>query len=99
MRFAVSPTFDDFKAICTARLDAERADAPTVSLNAEQPFEDAGIYGMFFSGKEGQSDRLFSGYISANGKEVITIYIESIGVDPKDHRQTFEAFVRGLKRH
>jgi hypothetical protein len=98
MTFSGKPNFADFKRICSHRLEAEKADAPNISLMQEEPFEDAGTFGMFYSGEEPGSGRLFSGYITQKGSEVITIYVEIIGVDSKKHFQAFQDVVKGLKR-
>lgn len=98
MSFGAKPTFADFKRICSHRLEAEKTDAPNISLQQDEPFEDAGTFGMFFSGKEPESGRLFSGYLTQKDSEIITIYVESVGVDSKKHFQSFQDFVKGLKR-
>jgi hypothetical protein len=98
MTFKAKPTFEEFKRICAHRLEAEKADAPSISLQPDEAFEDAETFGMFFSGKEPGSGRLFSGYITQKDAEIITIYVESIGVDSKRHFQSFQDFVKGLKR-
>lgn len=98
MTFDVSPTFADFKRICSNRLEAEKAHASDISITQDAPFEDAGTFGMFFSGKESSTNRLFSGYVTQKGLEVHTIYLESIGSDSKKHLAVFETFVNGFKR-
>jgi hypothetical protein len=98
MTFGAKPSFADFKRICSHRLEAEKAEAPSISLHQNEAFEDAGTFGMFFSGEEPESGRLFSGYLTQKDKEIITIYVESIGVDSKKHLQAFQDFVKGLKR-
>ena len=97
MRFESSSTFEDFKRLCEHRVKAEKTEVPDVSISADEPFVDAGAFGMFFSGNERTASRLFSGYLTLKDKELITIYVESIGVDSKRHFQTFEKFVKGLK--
>jgi hypothetical protein len=97
MRFESGSTFEDFKRLCERRLKAEKTEAPEVSISADEPFVDTGTFGMFFSGDEKVTGRLFSGYLTRKDKELITIYVESIGVDSKRHLQAFEELVRGLK--
>lgn len=98
MNFDISPTFADFKRICSDRLEAEKAQASDISITEDAPFEDAGTFGMFFSGKESSTNRLFSGYVTQKGLEVHTVYLESIGTDSKKHLAVFETFVNGFKR-
>jgi hypothetical protein len=40
---------------------------------------------------------MFSCYLSASKKELITVYLEAVGVAPADHLASFRAFVTGLK--
>jgi hypothetical protein len=98
MSFDKAPTFADFKRLCLIRLEAEKTDAPDISIKDEPPFDDAGTFGMNYSGKEASSDRLFSGYVTQRGVEVHIIYVEGVGIDPKRHRETLNAFVKGFKR-
>ena len=98
MTFGAKQTFAEFKRICSLRLEAEKADARSISLTQDEPFEDSGTFGMFFSGKEPESGRLFSGYITQKDTEIVTIYVESIDVDSKRHFESFQDFVKGLKR-
>jgi hypothetical protein len=53
---------------------------------------------MFFSGGEKRTGRVFSGYLTLKQRELITVYVEGIGVAPKDHLASFEALASGLKR-
>ena len=100
MRFGVAPSFEDFKRFCTLRVEAEKKDLPDVFIepDAPRPFEETGSYGMFFSGGEKKAGRIFSGYLTLMKKELITVYVEGVGVAPKDHLASFETFVTGLKR-
>jgi hypothetical protein len=53
---------------------------------------------MFYSGGVKRTGRIFSGYLSLTKRELVTIYLEGIGVGPKEHLQTFQSFVEGLAR-
>lgn len=96
--YNVAPSFADFKRLCSHRLEAEKAQTSDITIEGDAPFEDAGSFGMFFSGKEASSGRLFSGFVTQKGLEVHTIYLESIGADTKSHLATFESFVKGFAR-
>ena len=84
---------------CEHRLKAEKTEAPDASITADEPFVEAGKFVMFFSGNEKAIGRSFSGFLTQKDKVLITIYVESIGVDSKIHLQTFEGLVKGLKWH
>ena len=98
MRFGADASFDDFKRLCQLRLDAEKKDSPECFIQAEPPFEIKNKFGLFYSGGVKKTGRVFSGYLSLTKRELVTIYIEGIGIDPKDHLQTFQSFVQGLNR-
>ncbi len=98
MTFDVVPSFDDFMRLCSIRLEAEKLQASDITIESDAPFEDAGSFGMFFSGTEASSGRLFSGFMTQKGVEGHVIYLESIGADTKSHLATFEAFVKGFTR-
>lgn len=100
MQFGVSPSFEDFKRLCQLRVEAEKKAAPNAFIDpdAPVPFEKSGGFGMFYSGGEKQTGRIFSCYLSLANKGLFTIYLEGVGVVPKDHLKSFEAFVSGLKR-
>jgi hypothetical protein len=53
---------------------------------------------MFYSGGERKSHRLFTGYLFLKQKELLTIYIEGIGVPMRELMQSFKAFLDGAKR-
>ena len=99
MRFKAAPSFEDFKRLCTIRIQAEKEEAPEAFIEPDvpQPFERAGHYGLFFTGGEKKLGRMFSCYLSCLKAELIVIYLEAIGVAPSDHLASFEAFVTGLK--
>ena len=93
--------FDDFKTLCELRIDAEKKEVGEdwfMEPKDPSPFRDRGTFGMFYSGGEKESGRIFSAYLSSAGREFLTIYVEGVGVAPKDHLETFKAFVGGLKR-
>jgi hypothetical protein len=98
MRFGAEPSFDDFKVLYQHRLEAEKKDPADIFLRAEPAFEIRGKFGMFYSGAAKKTGRVFSGYLSLVKSELLTIYIESVGVEQDVHLQTFQSFVEGLAR-
>jgi hypothetical protein len=97
MHFGADASFSDFKRLCELRLEAERKPSEDIFVQSDGPFDQTGTYGMFYSGGEKKMNRVFSGYVTLKNKELITIYIESIGIAPKEHLETFKIFVSGLK--
>ncbi len=98
MRFGADASFEDFKRLCQLRLEAEKKGSPDCFVQSEPPFDIKGKFGMFYSGGVKRTGRVFSGYLSLMKRELVTIYIEGLGVAPQDHLETFQAFVKGLTR-
>lgn len=98
MRFGADASFEDFKRLCQLRLEAEKKGAPDCFLQPAEPFDLKGKFGMFYSGGEKKAGRVFSGYLSLVKRELVVIYLEGIGVEPKKHLETFHAFAEGLTR-
>jgi hypothetical protein len=99
MHLGVSANFDDFKLLCELRFKAERKAMTDgfIEPDTPAPFKDGDKFGMFYSGGEPKSHRLFSGYLLLKQKELLTIYIEGIGVPTSEHVQSFKSFVAGAK--
>jgi hypothetical protein len=98
MRFGADASFEDFKRLCQLRLEAKKKDSPDCFVQSEPPFDIKRKFGMFYSGGVKKTGRVFSGYLSLTKRELVTIYLEGLGIAPKDHLQTFQGFVEGLKR-
>jgi hypothetical protein len=98
LEFTKDPTFDEFKRICQHRIEAENKELEDGFIQPEEPSEDHGAYGMLFSGGDRKTGRVFSGYLSLMRKELLTVYVEGLGVTPKENLETFAQFVKGTKR-
>jgi hypothetical protein len=100
MRFGAVPSYEDFKRLCELRVDAEKKSASDIFVDPAAPTtspEESG-YGAFYSGGEKSAGRMFSCYLSIAKKELVTIYVEGIGVPSTDHLASFRSFYTGLKR-
>ena len=98
MRFGADPSFEDFKRVCQLRLNAEKKDSPDCFIQSDPPFDLKGKFGMFYSGGDKKTGRLFSGYLSLERRELVAIYVEGLGVDPKQHLEAFQTFAKGITR-
>ena len=98
MRFGADPSFDDFKRLCQLRLDAEKRDSPDYFIQSEPAFDLKGKFRMFYSGGDKKAGRVFSGYLSLDRRELVVIYVEGLGVDPKQHLGAFQTFAKGITR-
>jgi hypothetical protein len=97
LRFSSPPSFDDFKKLCAHRIDGERRELVDGFVQPEEPYERAGMFGMFFYGGDKATGRVFSGYLSTSGTQLITI-VEGIRADPKGVLEVLQKFVEGLRR-
>jgi len=99
LRFNSDATFEDFRRLCQHRIDAERKELVDGFIEPDEPkpFKDGDTFGLFYSGGEKRTGRLFSGYLSLAQRQFLTIYVEGLGVAAKIHFETFKAFVDGLK--
>ena len=98
MSFSSETTFEDFKKICDKRIAAEKKELSDGFIDPSEPFKSGNLFGMFFSGGDKKSVRVFSGYLSFTKNQLITVYVEGAGVSPENHLATFKKFVSGLKR-
>jgi hypothetical protein len=100
VQVAADANLDQFTELCSLRLKAERKDLSDGFIEPENPvpFEKGGIFGLFYSGGEKKTGRMFSAYLSMGRGDFVTIYVEGSGVPPKEHLQSFKSFVTGLKR-
>lgn len=98
LRLNADASFDQFKLLCAHRVAAENKAIEDGFVHADSPFESAGGFGMFFSGTDKKTGRIFSGYLSLESRELVTLYIEGLGVAPRDLSLAFQALVKGLKR-
>jgi hypothetical protein len=100
MRFEATPSFQDFELICTHRYEAEKTGLSDLNLTPTNPAprDEGAKFTMTFSGKENPSGRIFSGLLSLKGKELVTIYLEGMGVDSKTNIDSFKEFLASLKQ-
>ena len=87
------PTFDEFKLLCSHRLNAERAESSKVFIEGGVPQIDHGKFVCIYSGGNRDTRRMFSSYLTANEQQFTTLYVEGIGISGKDHLETFAFFV------
>jgi hypothetical protein len=91
LELAKTPTLAEFEKLCQHRLDAERSVLQgDDNLQISPPADDLT---MFFSGTESAAARLFSGFLFVSGQALITVYVEGVGVPPRQHLDSFRAVV------
>jgi len=91
MHFGADPTFESFTTLCQHRIDVEKRELSDgfIEPDTPKPFKDGSTFGMLYSGGDKKSGRMFSSYVRLRGRELLTIYVEAIGIDPKDHVASF----------
>jgi len=67
-------------------------------MQADAPTNNQGKFEMIFFGGEKALGRVYSGYLSLARRELVTIYVEGIGIDPAQHVATFQALAKSLER-
>jgi len=97
VRFDKEVTSEEFKILCDIRVKGEKKFLKDGYVELEPQFRDRDILGSFFYGADKSSGRVFFGYLCSASKEVVTMYVEGIGVDPVAHGADFRAFVKALR--
>jgi hypothetical protein len=82
-------SFDAFKRLCDIRRDLEKQGCTEGFSDAKPPFVERNAFHLLFFGEDKQNSRLFSGHLSSAQQELVTIYVEGVGVDPRDHLPSF----------
>ncbi len=95
MEFGVAPGPAEFERLCALRIEAERKFGAVV-FPAKPPFMEDGRWGYFYSGGDKAQGRVFSGFLSLSGRQLITIYVDGRGIDPKLHVASFSAWVEAM---
>ena len=99
MHFASDATFEHFKRMCDLRYESEKEFLTDGFITPEtpRPFTHGRVFGMFFSGGDKATGRVFSEYFSLLRRELLAIYLE--GFAPAEATlESFKAFVAGLRR-
>ncbi len=98
LHLGTDASFADFEKLCKKRIEAEKTEFVHGFIEPGEPFKAEGLFGMFFSGGDKTTGRMFSGYLVYAKQELLTVYVESNGVTPKDHLDVFHDIVKGVKR-
>jgi hypothetical protein len=96
VHFESEVTFDSFKALCEKRLTIEKQVLAEGHVESDPPVAGGDTYSLLFSGRDKQNDRVFLGYLSLKHRELITVYVEGVGVSPAEHEKSFTFLLRGL---
>jgi hypothetical protein len=93
------PTFHDFELLCAHRYDAEKNGIKDLILIPREPLphNDSGQFTMTYSGEENPTSRVFSGFLWVKGKQLITLYVEGIGIASDRNEDAFKAIADSLR--
>jgi hypothetical protein len=99
MRFTTPPTFADFEILCAHRYAAEKNGVRDLVLipTDPAPHNDNGQFTMTFSGEENPRSRVFSGFLWIKGDELVTVYVEGIGIAADRNADSFKAIAKTLR--
>lgn len=97
IRFKSEPSFEAFNLLCDKRLSSERRVLGNGLLKSDSPSNDGQTFSMFFSGEDGEKQRLFSGYFLLAKRELFTIYLEGVSISSTEHQDSFQAFLARFK--
>jgi hypothetical protein len=100
VELSADPTLENFTRLCQRRIDAEKSELSDGFIEPEnpKPIKNGDTFGLLYSGGDKKTGRVFSAYLSSKRREFLTLYVEGVAIAPKDHLESFKAFVSGLKR-
>jgi hypothetical protein len=92
-------SFEIFAILCEDRLEVERRELQNgfITPDSPRPFVDCKHFAFTYSGGERSANRLFSFYMTASGNDAFMLYLEGIGVSPKDQLATFQQLVKSIR--
>lgn len=96
MHFKSEVTFEGFKSLCEKRLTIEKQELAEGRVESGPPVNSGDTYSLTFSGWDKHNGRVFLGYLCLKHRELITIYVEGIGVSFAEHEESFTFLLRGL---
>jgi hypothetical protein len=99
LHLAKAPSFEDFELLCQHRYAAERNGVKDLVLIPPEPIphNDKGDFTLTFSGEENPRSRVFDGFLWIKGDQLITIYVEGIGVAADRNSDAFHEIVKSLR--
>jgi hypothetical protein len=98
--FKKAISFDEFCRVCHHRVEAERKSLKDGFIHPDPPVpsEVNGGFRLFYTGGDKSTNRIFSAYLAQIEAEVLTVYLESLGIPLTEHSETFRALLSTLKR-
>jgi hypothetical protein len=97
IHFEADVSFDQFKTLCDIHVRSANKVVTDGFVEPESPFPDRGTFGMCFYGGDRSCGRVFFGYLSLAQRDLVTMFVEGVGVDPETHARDCQAVVKGLK--
>ena len=92
--------FEEFCQVCQQRVKVEKESLKDGFIHPDPPTpRDAnGGFSLFYTGGERSTHRVFSAYLIQIESQVLTVYLESLGVPLTEHSETFRSLLSTLKR-
>jgi hypothetical protein len=101
LRLDSDATAEDFRKLCQHRIDAESKELGDgyIQPDESKSLKEGDTFHFSYSGGDKKTGRVFSAYLSLVRRELLTIYVECVGVAPQVHLDSFKVFVDSLKRN
>ena len=86
--------------MCHQRVEAEKRDLKDgfVHPDSPAPRDASDGFRLFYTGGDKSTHRVFSAYLIQIESQVVTVYLESLGIPLTEHSETFRALLSTLKR-
>ncbi len=99
-KFDSTASPEHFRSLCWHRLEAERRELQDgfISPESPEPTKDGETFSLLYSGGERGTGRVFSEYLTMTGKDLLSLYVEGVGVAAKEHLEAFRSFTASVKR-
>jgi hypothetical protein len=93
-------TFDEFCVVCARRVEAEKKRMRDGFIHPDPPtpYKAAESFSLYYAGGDKSAHRVFSAYLLYIESEVVTVYLEGLGIPLTEHSETFKALLSTLKR-
>jgi hypothetical protein len=93
-------SFEEFCSVCAHRVEAEKKGLRDGFIHPDPPvpFQADGGHRMVYIGGDKSTHRVFSAYLLQIESEVLTVYLEGLGIPLTEHSKTFNQLLSTLRR-
>ena len=93
-------TFEEFSVVCARRVEAEKKGMRDGFIHPDPPapYKAGEGFRLYYAGGDKSTHRVFSAYLLHVESEVLTVYLEGLGIPLTEHSETFKTLLSTLKR-